>query len=69
MVILTHHLPWNVYFPFTCWKLWLAQNERIFKNESRSQHSLIYASMHATTEFYFLAGMVRWTQVRFPQLI
>ena len=68
-VILTHHLPWNVYFPFMCWKLWLAQNERIFKNKSRSQHSLIYASVQAATEFYFLVGTVSRTQVRFLQFI
>ena len=49
---------WNVYFPFTSWKLQLAQNERIFKNESRSQHSLIYATVQAATKFYFLPGIV-----------
>ena len=69
MDILPHHLPWSVYFHFMCWKLWLARNERIFKNESHSQHSLIYATVQAATEFYFLAGTVRRTQVRFPQFI
>ena len=33
-VIMPRQLPWTVYFPFTCWKLWLACNERIFKNQS-----------------------------------
>ena len=67
--ILPHHLPWNVYFPFMCWKLWLAQNERVFKNESRSQHSLIYATVQAATKFYYLAGTLRQTQARLPQFI
>ena len=42
---LPHHHPWQVYFPFTCWKLWLARNEIIFKNQSRSQLNLIYSSV------------------------
>ena len=67
--ILPYHLPWIIYFPFMCWKLWLARNERIFQNESRSQHSLIYATMQAATEFYFLVGTTRRTQARFPQYI
>ena len=67
--ILPHHLPWTIYFPFTCWKLWLVWNERIFQNESCSQHSLIYATMQAAVEFYFLASTTRQTQARFLQYI
>ena len=52
-----------------CWKLWLARNERVFKNESRSQHSLIYATVQAATKFYYLAGTLRQTQARFLQFI
>ena len=40
--ILPHQLLWRTYFSFTCWKLWIARNERIFKNQSRTQHSLLY---------------------------
>ena len=29
-------LPWHTYFPYLCWKLWLARNDRIFNNKSRS---------------------------------
>ena len=54
VVIMLHQLPWHVYFPFTCSNLWLARNERIFKNQFRSQHSLIYSSAQAAMEFYFL---------------
>ena len=64
-----HQPPWKVYFPFICWKLWLAQNERIFKNQSRSQHSLIYSSVQAVTEFHFLAGTTKPPLVWVPQLI
>ena len=66
---LPHHIPWRVYFPFTCWKLWLARNERIFKNQSRSQHSLIYSSVQATTKFHFLAGSITRPLILIPQLI
>ena len=44
-ISLPHQPPWQVYFPFTCWKLWLARNERIFKKKSRSQLSLFYSSV------------------------
>ena len=64
---LPHHLPWQVYFPFICWKLWLARNERIFKAHSRSQHSLVFSSVQAATEFHFLAGTTKRTSVRVPQ--
>ena len=67
--LLPHHLPWQVYFPFTCWKLWLARNERIFKAHSRSQHSLVFSSIQVATEFYFLAGTTKRTSVRVPQLV
>ena len=63
---LPHQPPWQVYFPFTCWKFWLAQNERIFKNQSHSQHSLIYSSVQAATEFHFLAGTTKRPLVRVP---
>ena len=66
---LPHHIPWRVYFLFTCWALWLARNERIFKNQSRSQHSLIYSSVQATTEFHFLAGSISRPLSLIPQLI
>ena len=60
---------WRIYFPFTCWKLWLARNERIFKNQSRSQHSLLYSSVQAATEFHFLAGTTSRPPSRIRQLI
>ena len=58
---LPHHLPWQVYFPITCWKLWLARNERIFKAHSQSQHSLVFSSVQAATKFYFLVGTTKRT--------
>ena len=67
--LLPHHLPWQVYFPFTCWKFWLARNERIFKAHSRSQHSLVFTSIQAATEFHFLARTTKRTSVRVPQLV
>lgn len=33
-VILHMQLPWNIYFPFLYWHLWLVRNKRIFKNQS-----------------------------------
>ena len=66
---LPHQPLWQVYFPFTCWKLWLARNECIFKNQSCSQHRLIYSSVQAATEFHFLAGTTKQPMVRVPQLI
>ena len=69
VVILPQQLPWHVYFPFTFWSLWLARNERIFMDQSRSQHSLIYFFVQAAMEFYFLTGTARQTQVRLPQII
>ena len=68
-VVLPNHVPWRIYFPFTCWKLWLARSERIFKNQSRSQHSLLYSSVQAATEFHFLAGTIIQPPSRIPQLI
>ena len=68
-VVLPNHVPWRIYFPFTCWKLWLARSERIFKNQSRSQHSLLYSSVQAATEFHFLAGTIIRSPSRIPQLI
>ena len=35
-LILYHQLPWKIYFPFLCWRLWLARNERIFNSQSHS---------------------------------
>ena len=67
--VLPHHVPWRSYFPFTCWKLWLARNERILKNQSRSQHRLLHSSVQAATEFHFLAGTISRTSSRIPQLI
>ena len=54
--ILYLQLPWHIYFPFLCCNLWLARNERIFKQQSRSQHSLIYSTIQAATEFHFLVS-------------
>ena len=65
----TLHPPWQVYFPFTCWKLWLARNERIFTNKSRSQHSLIYSSVQAAIEFHFLAGTTKRALDLIPQIV
>ena len=66
---LPHHPPWQVYFSFTCWKLWLARNERIFKNQSHSQQTLIYSSVQAATEFHFLASTTRRPPILVPQII
>ena len=67
--ILPHQLLWRTYFPFTCWKLWIAQNERIFKNQSRTQHSLLYSSVQAATEYHFLAGTTSQPPSRIPHLV
>ena len=64
-----HHIPWQVFLPFTCWKLWLTRNERIFKHQSRSQHNLLYSSVQATTEFHFLVGSINQTPSLIPQII
>ena len=66
---LPHQPPWQVYFPFTYWKLWLARNERIFTNKSRSQHSLIYFSVQAAIEFHFLAGTTKRPLDLIPQIV
>ena len=67
--ILPHLIPWRIFFPFNCWKLWLAHNERIFNHQSRSQHSLLYSSVQVATEFHFLAGAVHQTPSLIPQII
>ena len=36
ITILNLQLTWSIYFPFHCWNLWLAKNERIFRQQSRS---------------------------------
>ena len=66
---LPHLIPWEVFFPFTCWKLWLARNERIFNHQSITQHSLLYSLVQAATEFHFLASTVHQTPSRIPQII
>ena len=66
---LPHLIPSNVFFLFTCCKLWLAHNERIFNHQSITQHSLLYSSVQAATEFHFLAGTVHQTPTRIPQTI
>ena len=58
IIILPHQIPWHVYFPFTCWSIWLACNGQIFRDQSRSQHSIIYSSVQVGTKFYYLAGIV-----------
>ena len=68
-VILHQQLPWKIYFLFLCWNLWLAKNEQIFKNQSQSQHSLVYTTMQAATEYFFLASFDRPVQVRTSQII
>ena len=35
--IQSHQLPRKILFPFLCWQLWLARNERNFNNQSSSQ--------------------------------
>ena len=59
-------IPWQVYLTFTCWNIWLASNEWIFRDQSRSQHSIIYSSVQAATEFYYLAGTTKRTLVLLP---
>ena len=66
---LPHLIPWRVFFPFTCWKLWLARNERIFNHQSCTQHSLLYSLVQAATKFHFLAGVVHLTLSCIPQII
>ena len=48
-VIMHQQLPWRIYFPFLCWNLWLARNERIFENHSQSQHSLVLITVQDAT--------------------
>ena len=67
--ILSHKLLWRTYFPFTCWKLWIARNERIFKNQSRTQHNLLYSSVQVATEYHFLAGTISQPPSRIPHLV
>ena len=67
--VLTRDPPWQVQFPFTCWKLWLARNDRIFSNKSRSQHSLVYSAVQAAIKFYFLAGTTKRPLDLIPQSI
>ena len=69
VVILPHQIPWHVCFPFTCWNIWLARNGRIFRDQSRSQHRIIYSSIQAAMEFHYLASTVRQTQVKIPRNI
>ena len=69
VVILPYQIPWHVYFPFPCWNIWLARNGRIFSDQSRSQHNIIYSSVQATMEFYYLASTARRTQVKLPRNI
>lgn len=69
-VILHQQLPWNVYFPFLCWHLWLARNKCIFKNQSRSQHRLVHKTVQATIEFFFyLACPVKIVKNSISQII
>ena len=63
---LPHLIRWKVFFPFTCWKLWLARNERIFSHQSITQHSLLYSLVQADTEFHFLASTAHQTPSRIP---
>ena len=62
-------LPWRIYFPFLCWNLWLARNDRIFNNQSRSQQGFVHSSVNAATEYYFLVGPVHHSRVKIPQFI
>ena len=64
-----HLIPWKVLFPFTCWKLWLACNEKIFNHKSTTQHAILYSSVQAATEFDFLAGTVPQPPSRIPHII
>ena len=68
-VILHQQLPRKICFPFLCWHLWLAQNKRIFHNQSRSQHRLIYKTVQAAIEFFYLAGPNKPIQSKVSQTI
>lgn len=68
-VVMHQRLSWKIYFPFLCWNLWLARNEQIFKNQSRSQHGLVHIMIQAATNFFFLATLERPIQVRTPTLV
>ena len=62
-------IPWKVLFSFTCWKLWLARNERIFNHKSITQHALLHSSVQAATKFHFLAGTDHHPPSRIPHII
>ena len=62
-------LPWRAYFPYLCWNLWLARNDCIFNNKSRSQQGLIHSSVNAATEYHFLTGPVHHSRVTISQVI
>ena len=68
-IILPNQLPWRIYFPFLCWNLWLARNDRIFNAQSRSQHGIVHSSMNAATEYYFLVGPVYLSQAKIPHFV
>ena len=53
-IIFHYQLPWRINFTFLCWHLWLARNERIFKNQSCSQNHIIHKVVQCATEFFFL---------------
>ena len=69
VVILNLQLPWKIYFPFLCWHLRLARNERIFHNQSSSQNQLIYKMIQATIEFFYLVGPDKSVQSKIHQSI
>ena len=68
-VMLPTQLPWRVYFPFLCWNLWLARNDRIFNNQSRSQPGLVHSSVNVATKYHFLPGPVHHSRIKISQFI
>ena len=65
---LPHQPPWHVYFLFTCWKLWLARNERIQAPvllPTLRDNSLVQVA----TEFHFLSDTNKQPLICVPQLI
>ena len=62
-------LPWRIYFPYLCWNLWLARNDRIFNNQSRSQPGLVHSSVDVATKYHFLAGPVHHSRIKISQFI
>ena len=62
-------LPWNIFFLFLLWQIWLSRNDYIFNNQSISQTILVHKIVQLAIKFYYLACPTKDITIEIPRII